>query len=709
MLKALKVLSEKKILYRFANESKISLMKKINFILMAIIAISIISCNNTGREVRNGEIKDTFKYKTEQFADVKILRYQIPGFEKLSLQQKKLLYYLSQAALCGRDIIYDQNFKYNLIIRRTLEGIIDKYNGDRKSADWENFMIYTKRVWFCNGIHHHYSSDKLVPGFTKDYFKELIKNSPGATFPVEKNQTLDKFMEWIIPVIFDPNLYAKRISLDPTKDLITNSACNFYENITQAEAEKYYESLTDKNSENPISYGLNSKLVKENGKIVEKVYKIDGMYTAAIEKIVFWLEKAKGVAENDNQKAGFEKLISYYKTGDLKTWDDYNVLWVKDLASSVDYVNGFIEVYGDPLAMKATWESVVNFKDVEGTKRAEIISKNAQWFENSSPVDPKFKKKEVKGVSAKVITVVQLGGECDPSTPIGINLPNANWIRKQHGSKSVTMDNIMYSYDQSSQGSGLLEEFCYSKDEIERAKKHGYLAGNLHTDLHECLGHGSGQLLPGVSSEALKNYHSALEEARADLFALYFIMDQKMVDLGLMPVLDVAKAEYDNYIRNGLMTQLTRIELVKNIEQAHMRNRQLIAKWVYEKGENSKVIEKKIKDNKTFFVINDYNKLRSLFGDLLKEIQRIKSEGDFIAGKELVEKYAIKIDPTLHKEVKERYEKLKLAPYAGFINPVLVPVMKNNNIVDIKLEYPTSFSDQMLYYSKNYSYLPDQN
>jgi dipeptidyl-peptidase-3 len=433
------------------------------------------------------------------------------------------------------------------------------------------------------------------------------------------------------------------------------------------------------------------------------------MYSPAIEKIVYWLEQAKTVAENKDQEAGFEKLIEYYKTGDLKTWDDYNVLWVKDLASSVDYVNGFIEVYGDPLGMKATWESVVNFKDVEATKRAETISQNAQWFEDNSPVDPRFKKKEVKGVSAKVITVVQLGGECHPSTPIGINLPNANWIRKQHGSKSVTMDNIMYSYDQSSLGGGSLEEFCYSQEEIDRAKKYGYLAGNLNTDMHECVGHGSGQLLPGVSSEAMKNYHSALEESRADLFALYFIMDQKMVDLKLMPNLDVAKAEYDTYIRNGLMTQLVRIELGKDIEQAHMRNRQLISKWVFEKGEKDKVIEKKTKEGKTFYTINDYDKLRTLFGELLKEIQRIKSEGDFNAGKELVEKYAIKIDPVLHKEVKERYEKLKLAPYAGFINPILKPVMKNNEIIDVKVEYPDDFTEQMLYYSKNYSFLPDIN
>lgn len=683
-------------------------MKFRNLLVMGIIVALFASCGNK-KEAQNSEVKDTFKYKTEQFADVKILRYQVPGFEKLSLNQKKLLYFLSQAALSGRDIIYDQNFKYNLTIRHTLEAIVDKYTGDRKSDNFAKFMTYTKRVWFCNGIHHHYSTDKFLPEFSKEYFKELVKNSPGGAFPLDKGETTDQFLEKIIPIMFDAKLFPKRISLDPSKDMITNSACNFYENITQQEAENYYNGIIDKKSVTPVSYGLNSKLVKENGKISEKVYKVGGMYAAAIEKIVYWLEQAATVAENENQKAGLLKLIEYYKTGDLKTWDDYNVLWVQDLQSSVDYVNGFIEVYGDPLAMKATWESVVNFKDVEATKRAETISKNAQWFEDNSPVDPRFKKKEVKGVSAKVITVVQLGGDCHPSTPIGINLPNANWIRKQHGSKSVTMDNIMYSYDQSSLGSGMLEEFCFSKDEIERAKKYGYLAGNLTTDLHECVGHGSGQLLPGVSSEALKNYHSALEEARADLFALYFIMDQKMVDLGLIPDLDAAKAEYDSYIRNGLMTQLTRIELGKDIEQAHMRNRQLIAKWVYEKGSKDKVIEKKTKDGKAFFVINDYNKLRTLFGDLLKEMQRIKSEGDFNTGKAMVEKYAIKIDPVIHKEVKERYEKLKLVPYAGFINPLLEPVMKGNEIIDIRLSYPTDFTNQMMYYSKNYSFLPTKN
>ena len=652
---------------------------------------------------------DTFTYKTEQFADIKILRYQIPDFDSLSLNQKILVYYLSQAALCGRDIVYDQNCRYNLCIRRTLEAIVESYKGDRNTDDFRKFMEYTKRVWFSNGIHHHYSSDKFLPGFSEQYFRDLVKNSPDGKFPLAKDETLEQLLDKLIPVMFDPAVFSKKICLDASKDLITNSSTNFYEGVTQAEVEKYYHGIIDPKNPTPVSYGLNSKVVKEKGKVVEKVWKVGGMYNDALVKVVYWLEKAATVAENDAQKNGLMKLIEYYKTGSLKTWDDYNVIWVQDLGSRVDYVNGFIEVYGDPLGMKATWEAVVNFRDIEGTKRAEIISKNAQWFEDNSPIDPRFRKKEVKGVSAKVITVAQLGGDCHPTTPIGINLPNANWIRQQHGSKSVTMDNIMYSYDRASQGNGFLEEFCYTEAEIELAKKYSFLAGNLHTDLHECVGHGSGQLLPGVNSEALKNYHSALEEARADIFALYFLMDQKMVDLGLIPSLDAAKAEYDSYIRNGLMTQLTRIEPGKNIEQAHMRCRQLIASWAYESGKAEKVIEKKMRDGKTYFVINDYNKLRKIFGNLLAELQRIKSEGDYEAGKKMVETYAVKVDQELHKEVKARYEKLKLAPYSGFINPLLTPVEKEGKIVDIQVTYPKDFTEQMLYYSKNFSYLPTFN
>lgn len=509
--------------------------------------------------------------------------------------------------------------------------------------------------------------------------------------------------------MFDPKIDPKKVNLDPKKDLVKNSAVNFYNNVNQKEVENFYANLSDKTSKTPISYGLNSKLTKENNKIEEKTYKIGGLYSKAIEQIVYWLEKATTVAENENQKKTIDKLIAYYKTGDLKTWDEYNILWVKDLDSRVDFVNGFIEVYEDPLGKKATWESVVNFKDLEATKRAEIISNNAQWFEDHSPIDNRFKKKEVKGVTAKVITVACLGGDCYPSTPIGINLPNADWIRKDYGSKSVTMENITYAYDEAAKGNGFLEEFAYSKEEIDLDKKYGSLADNLHTDLHECLGHGSGQLLPGVSVDAMKNFHSTLEEARADLFGLYYIMDDKMIQLGLVPNKDVAKTLYNNYIRNGLMTQLVRINLGKNIEESHMRNRQLIAKWCFEKGQKDSIIVKKVKEGKTYIVINDYNKLRALFGELLKEIQRIKSEGDYAACKKLIETYAIKVDPILHKEVLARYKKLNLAPYGGFMNPVFKPIMDGDKIVDITIEYPTNYTEQMLYYSKNYSFLPTYN
>lgn len=658
-------------------------------------------------EVKAQKGAPTNNYLLEQFADIKIMRYTVPGFDKLTLKQKTLVYYLSQAALCGRDIIWDQNCKLNLPIRATLEGIVRNYKGDRKSKDFANFMVYVKRVWFSNGIHHHYSNDKFFPEVSKEYFASLIKQSAGAKFPINKGETMAQFTARMTSYIFDPNVAPKKISSDNSKDLITQSACNFYENITQKEAEDFYQKMKNKDGETatPVSYGLNSKLVKENGVVKELVYKVGGLYSKPIEKIIFWLAKAKEVAENPAQKAHIEKLISFYQTGDLKTWDEYNVLWVKDVQSSIDYVNGFIEVYGDPIGMKATWESVVNFKDFEATKRTAKISGNAQWFEDNSPVDSKFKKKEVKGVSAKVITVAQLGGECYPTTPIGINLPNANWIRKDHGSKSVTMENITYAYDQAALGNGVLEEFCYSSEEMERARKYGSLADNLHTDLHECLGHGSGQMLPGVSDDALKNYHSALEEARADLFALYYIMDPKMVEIGLFESLEVAKAEYDKNIRNGMLMQLTRIEFGKNIEQAHMRDRALIARWCYEKGASENVIEKKVKDNKTYFVINDYQKLRALFGQLLAEIQRIKSTGDYEAGKALVENYAVKVDPEMHKEVLDRYSKLNVAPYGGFVNPKLILIEKDGKVMDVKIDYPGDYTNQMLEYGHNYSFL----
>lgn len=682
-------------------------MKRILLKSMMIMSVTALIFNSSCKQTdKVKQDEDNFKYLSEQFSDLKIMRYQIPGWDSLTLKQKELVYYLSQAALCGRDITWDQNFKYNLLIRKSLEAIVGSYKGDRKSADFEKFMIYTKKVWFANGIHHHYSNDKFLPEFSKDFFIDLLKNSDIKLLPLKQGETVEQLTAFLIPIMFDPNLYAKRISLDSEKDLVQNSACNFYEGVTEAEVEAFYNKLKNPNDPQPVSYGLNSKVIKENGKVVEKVYKLGGLYSPAIEKIIYWLEKASTVAENETQKRHLLKLIEYYKTGDLKIWDDYNILWASDNTSSIDYVNGFIEDYGDPLGMKATWEAIVNFKDVEATKRTEKISAAAQWFEENSPVDPRFKKKEVKGVSAKVITVAQLGGDCYPSTPIGINLPNADWIRKEHGSKSVTLENITYAYDKASLGSGMLEEFCATPEEVKLAKEHGSLASNLHTDLHECLGHGSGQLLPGVNPGALKNYSSALEETRADLFALYYMMDQKMVDLGIMPSLEVAKAEYSSYIRNGIMTQLTRIQPGKNIEQAHMRNRQLIAKWAFELGSKENVIEKLTKEGKTYFKINDYQKLRKIFGIMLAEIQRIKSEGDYKAGMNLIETYAVKVDSELHKEVLERYKKLNLAPYGGFINPVLKPVEKDGKIIEIKVEYPDNYTDQMMYYSKNYSFLP---
>lgn len=674
---------------------------------MAVTLLGLAGLLSSGCR-SDSEKSDSFKWQIDQFADIRVMRYTIPGFDSLTPKQRVLVYYLSEAAKCGRDIIWDQNYKYNLTIRSVLETIYKYFPGERSGKEWEQFVVYLKKLWFANGIHHHYSTDKFAPGFSKDYFARLVKDTPADRFNPDLGEP-DSIVEQLTPLLFDPSVAPKRVNQADGVDIIATSACNYYEGVTQQEAEKFYAELSAKNDPTPISYGLNSKLVKENGNLVEKIWKIDGMYGQAIEKIVYWLEKAASVAENPKQKEVIETLIDYYKTGDLIKFDQYNVLWVNDLDSRIDFVNGFIENYGDPLGYKSSWEAVVNFKNTEATRRTEIISGNAQWFEDHSPIDEQFKKKKVKGVTAKVITVAQLGGDCYPSTPIGINLPNADWIRKQHGSKSVTMDNITYAYDMAAQGNGFMEEFAWSDREIELNKKYGYLASSLHTDLHECLGHGSGQLAPGVKGDELKNYGSPLEEARADLFALYYIMDPKLVELGLLPNSDVAKVQYSNYIRNGLMTQLTRVELGKNIEQAHMRNRQLIAKWCYEHGKADKVIEKKVRDGKTFFVVNDFDKLRSLFGTLLKEIQRIKSTGDFEAGKELVETYAVKVDYDLHKEVLDRYHNLNLAPYGGFINPDLVPIIENDSVVDVKVVYPDSYVDQMLHYSEKYSFLPLMN
>ena len=650
-------------------------------------------------------MNNNFKYQTEKFADIKILRFQVDGFSNLSLRQKKLIYFLSQAALAGRDILWDQNNAYNLQIRLTLETIYKTYRGDRNNQSFQNFIVYIKRVWFSNGIHHHYSMDKLEPGFTKEYFYHLIDKSDFSCCPLVDGKSFRESLKKLIPILFEKDIAAKRVCLDSSKDLIKSSANNYYKNVSQEEAEKFYASF-DTNKEELPSYGLNSRLVKENGTILEKVWKEDGLYGEAIKEIIKWLLKAIEVAENETQKEVITKLIEFYRTGDLKIFDEYSILWVKDINSHVDFVNGYIEVYGDALGIKASWESIVNFKDLEATKRTEIISKNAQWFEDHSPVDSKFKKQNVKGVSAKVIQAAFLGGDCHPATPIGINLPNPEWIREQYGSKSVTIENITYAYHQVSLTDGMLEEFAWDEQEVQLAREHGYLAGNLHTDLHECLGHGSGQLLQGVKADALKNYGSTIEETRADLFALYYILDEKLLQLGLIPSMETGKAEYAAYIRNGLLTQLVRIEPGKDLEESHMRNRQLIAQWTYKKGKKENIIEKKIKNNKTYFVINNYKGLRELFGKLLQEVQRIKSEGDYNAARELIENYGVKVDTELHAEVLNRYKKLNLAPYSGFINPEYTPLIKNNEIIDVVINYPEDFTKQMLQYSENHSFLP---
>ena len=641
----------------------------------------------------------------DRFDDIKILRYEVPGFAELPLREKELIYYLAEAAKCGRDIMFDQNFKYNLPVRRTLEVIYENYDGDRTTPEWKALEKYLKKVWFANGIHHHYSNDKFVPEFPKEYFLAVAES-----IPVEKfGRVLNALRAVVCEAIFNPELYKTQLNQAEGQDLVTTSANNYYEGVTQAEVEEFYRSMADPADPEPVSYGLNSKLVKdEDGTIRERVWKVGGMYSPAIEKIVYWLEKAQGVGQ-EPQKATIAALIDYYKTGDLHDFDRYNILWVRDTVSNVDFVNGFIEDYGDPLGRKASWESLVNFMDKEACRRTEVISENAQWFEDHSPVDSAYRKKVVKGVSAKVITAAMLGGDCYPATPIGINLPNADWIRKEHGSKSVTIDNITYAYAQAAHGDGFLEEFMLRPEDRERIDKYGKLADDLHTDLHECLGHGSGQLAPGVKGGELKNYTSTLEEARADLFGLYYLGDPKMVELGLIPSLDVAYAEYARYIMNGMMTQLARIEPGKNVEEAHMRNRKLIAEWCYEQGKADNVIEWIEQDGKTYVVVNDYTKLRELLGRMLREVQRIKSEGDFEAGKALVEKYAVTVDPKLHAEVLTRYKALDIEPYSGFVNPQYELVEKNGKVVDVKVSYPNDYVKQMLEYSRDYSFLPNLN
>lgn len=673
-----------------------------------VTALSLLTaCGGNPKTTAEAE---KFDYTVEQFADLQILRYRVPGFEDLSLKQKELVYYLTEAALQGRDILFDQNGKYNLTIRRMLEAVYTGYKGDKNTPDFKAMEVYLKRVWFSNGIHHHYGSEKFVPGFTPEFFKQAVQSVDAATLPLAEGQTVEQLCEEVFPVIFDPTVMPKRVNQAAGEDLVLTSACNYYDGVTQQEAEDFYNALKNPQDETPVSYGLNSRLVKEDGKIQEKVWKVGGLYGQALEKIVYWLRKAEGVAETPEQKAVIAKLMEFYETGDLKTFDEYAILWVKDLNSRIDFVNGFTESYGDPLGMKASWESLVNFKDLEATWRTELISGNAQWFEDHSPVDGQFKKEKVKGVSAKVITAAILAGDLYPATAIGINLPNANWIRSHHGSKSVTIGNITDAYNKAAHGNGFNEEFVYSDAELQLIDKYADVTDELHTDLHECLGHGSGKLLPGVDPDALKAYGSTIEEARADLFGLYYVADPKLVELGLTPSADAYKAQYYTYLMNGLMTQLVRIEPGNNVEEAHMRNRQLIARWVYEKGAAEKVVELVKKDGKTYVVINDYEKVRDLFGRLLAEIQRIKSTGDYAGAHDLVEAYAVKVDPALHAEVLERYKKLNLAPYKGFVNPKYEAVTDaDGTITDVTVTYDEGYAEQMLRYSKDYSTLPSVN
>ena len=655
-------------------------------------AAALFSCGQGEKKTQDNE----FHYLLDEFADLKVIRFKVPGWDALSLRQKEYAYHLSEAAKLGRDITWDQYCKWNLPIRHVVEDILNEYKGDRECADFQDFTVYAKRLFFANGIHHHYSEDKFFPECPREYFQSLMKAVGDG----------DKAAE-LLEVIYSPDIYPQRRSTSKTGDIVELSAVNFYEGVNREEVEKYYNSLMDPNDKTPVSYGLNTKVVKENGKVVEKPWKVGGIYGPALEKICVELGKAAEVAETDLQKKAIGLLIEYYRTGDLKTWDDFNVDWVQDTVGTIDFINGFIEDYDDPLGRKATWEGYVNMKDSAASARTEILSANAQWFEDNSPVDPRFRKPHVKGVSAKVVDGITLAGATYPATPIGINLPNADWIRRDYGSKSVTIANITHAYDYAAQESpkSTLTEFAYDQAEIDAYKKYGSYTDEIHTDLHECLGHGSGQLLPGVSSTALGEYQSTLEEARADLFGLYYMADPKLVELGIMPDAEAYKPAYSNYIRNGLFVQFTRVELGKQNTEAHMQNRKLIAEWCYEKGAARGIIEKKMRDGKTYFVVNDYEALRGLFAELLAEIQRIKSEGDYAAGKNLVETYAVNIDPQLHKEVLERYAALNLKPYGGFVNPDIVPVEKGGKIVDYKIVYVDNYLQQQLDYGKKYSTL----
>ena len=677
------------------------------YLILILIVIMLITPSCKKDKQSSPESGVNFTYSVDQFEDMRVLKYRLPGFEELSLKQKKFIYYMSEAALAGRDILWDQNFKYNLLIRKCFEAVITDYDGDKESSDYKSFMIYAKRMFFANGIHHHYSNDKFKPLFTEEFFRDAVESCDHDLLPLKEGESADDLLDIIVPVIFEDELYPRKIELDPAKDVVALSSVNMYEDVTSKEVEAFYAAMPGKNDPRPVSIGLNSRVVKRNGVITEEVYSSGGLYGEAIDVIIRYLEKAIEFTDNDQQKEELRLLISYYKTGDLKTWDNYNCVWARNTDPFIDYINGFIETYGDPLGLKATWEAIVDYKDAEATRRTEIITANAQWFEDNSPVSAQFRKDTVTGIAARVVIIAMLGGDCYPVSPLGINLPNADWIRKEVGSKSVTLGNITDAIDIASQGSGFLEEFAASDDEIARVKKYGNLSGALHTDLHECVGHASGKLAEGTDPAALKSYASTLEEARADLFALYYMMDRKILKLDLLPSIKAAYAEYDTYIRNGLMTQLVRINPGKQIEQAHMRGRALISRWAYEMGIKDNVIEFFLKDNKTYVRINDYKKLQSLFGTLLKEIQRIKSEGDYEAGMKLVESYGIKVDPTLHEELLERYAKLKLAPYTGFVNPKLVPEYNDSGeITEIRVEYPANYISQMLYYGKNYSFLP---
>ena len=683
------------------------------FALFGLFFASIMlhACQNRQSDTPT-EPQAEFQVLADQFADLQVLRYRIPGFENLTLQQKELLYYLSQAARSGHDMIWDQNYRHNLLIRKTIENIVEHYEGDRKDPRWEQFMVYAKRIWFSNGIHHHYSTRKFIPEFDTVYWNALIQGCPKANFPVTPScSNPTQLAAFLQPILFDAKIDAKRVNQESGIDLVQGSANNFYSGVSQKEVEAFYKPLKNPTDTTPVWFGLNSRLTKINGKVTEIPWKSGGLYGEAIDRIRFWLQKAISVAENPKQKKALELLVEYYKTGDLKTWDAYNIAWVQDTESMIDVVNGFIEVYGDPLGMRASYESVVSFRDMEATKRIKAIGDQAQWFEDQSPILAEHKKAKVTGISAKVITVVQEAGDASPSTPIGINLPNADWIRKMHGSKSVALGNIVYAYNEMGAKGSSIQEFAWDQAEIDRSKKFGPLAGDLHTDLHEVIGHASGQLNPGIGTpkETLKQYASTLEEARADLVALYYIMDPKLIELGVMPSLEVGKAEYDGYIRNGLMLQLRRLEVGENLEESHMRNRQLNAAWAYQKGLANKVIERKQRDGKTYFVVNDYNALRDLFGQLLREIQRIKSEGDFKAGQALVETYGVKVDQALVAEVKKRFESIQSKPYSGFIQPRLVPIMVQGKIKDVKVEYPDNFVEQMMEFGREYATLPVVN